>query len=270
MAKDQSPDSKSDRHERVMGNVRLDAALRNALAEVVSDLIAQDADAVLLTGSHARGEAHSESDIDLVVLGQTARRTLLVRRGALLLAESWQSSEDVRQAFQSPEKVGTEVPGWRGAVILHDPRGLAAELKKEAEVWDWELLGDAPDRWVADSITGLAEEIHRLVGDLRRGEPTSAAVQRSVIALHLAPIMAVHKRILYGTEHGLWDRMAEHLGAEWKAAQADALGVTAVSIEQGSKAAIALFQLAVGEVRSLLTEEQARVIDAAIQFDTAR
>jgi Nucleotidyltransferase domain len=244
---------------------RLEARLERMLDEAVSNLQSRGAEAVLLTGSHARGEARPESDVDLLVLGRGGARTLLTQRDTFLLAESWHNSEEVRQTFRSPGRVGTEVPGWREAVILHDPKGVAAELKEEAAAWDWKLLGDAPDRWVADSITGLAEETHRLAGDLRRGELTSAAVQRSVIALHLAPIMAVHKRILYGTEHGLWDRMAQELGPEWGTCQADALGVTAVPVEQGCKAAVVLFRLAVGEARSVLSEDQASIVDTALQ-----
>jgi hypothetical protein len=55
------------------------------------------------------------------------------------------------------------VPAWRGARILADPLGEAAHLQSEAHAWDWTLIGDEADHWVADQVTGFAEEVHRLV-----------------------------------------------------------------------------------------------------------
>jgi hypothetical protein len=61
-------------------------------------------------------------------------------------------------------------------------------------------------------ITALAEEAHKLVVALRVGYRTTAAVQRSVLALRPAQILAVHRRILYGSENRLWTLVADAMG----------------------------------------------------------
>jgi len=67
---------------------------------------------------------------------------------------------------------------------------------------------------VAEEITALAEGIHKLVAALQAGRRTAPAVQRSVLVLHPAQILAVHRRILYGSENRLWDLVADARGEE--------------------------------------------------------
>ncbi|HEV2745545.1 MAG TPA: hypothetical protein VGV91_20495 [Rubrobacter sp.] len=65
---------------------------------------------------------------------------------------------------------------------------------------------------MAEEITSLAEEVHKLVAALRDGHRTVAAVQRSVLALRPAQVLGVHRRILYGSENRLWDLVADAMG----------------------------------------------------------
>jgi predicted nucleotidyltransferase len=52
------------------------------------ELIEQGAEAVILTGSHARGDAHPESDIDLRVVGD-GPSSWLKRREEFLISPAW-------------------------------------------------------------------------------------------------------------------------------------------------------------------------------------
>jgi hypothetical protein len=70
------------------------------------------------------------------------------------------------------------------------------------------------DGWVAGETTALTEEVHKLVAALRAGQRTTAAVQRSVLTLRPAQVLAVHRRILYGSENRLWDLVAEAMGED--------------------------------------------------------
>ena len=142
--------------------------------------------------------------------------------------------------------VCTVVPGWREALVIHDPEGKAGPLKRRC------------DAWVAEEITSLAEEAHKLVAALRAGHRTMAAVQRSVLALHPAQILAVHRRILYGSENRLWDLVAETetMGGEWHVAQSAALGLNEEPLEETCRAALQLYGLAVDNVCQLLGESQ--------------
>ena len=237
-------------------------ALRIA-RDLAATLAAHGAGAVVLLGSHARGDAHRESDIDLYALGEAAGRPeyRLERHGGYLVSLSWRTVERERESFRSPEEAGGAVPAWRAAVILHDPDGIAAALRREALAWRWDLL-DARrcDEHVAEGLTGLAEEVHKLVVSLERGARWTAAVQRSVLALRLAGLLALHHRALYDTENRLWDLVAARLGERWVRAQGAALGDAGQPFEESCAAALTLYALAAAEVRPLLDDRQHAVV----------
>jgi nitrate/nitrite-specific signal transduction histidine kinase len=108
-----------------------------------------------------------------------------------------------RQAFKNPSEAGGIIPAWRNVAIIYDPKGIADSLKREAKRWRWQHLNKKADRWVAEEITGYAEEVHRLIGNLQLGRRSAAAIVRSVLAIKMAQILAAHSRIFYDTENRL-------------------------------------------------------------------
>lgn len=168
-----------------------------------------------------------------------------------------------------PGSVCAAVPGWREAVVLYDPAGGAASLVETAKAWTWEPLAESCDRWVAEKVTSLAEEVHKLVAALRREDVTTAAVQRSLLVTHLAPILAVHRRILYGSENMLWDLVGSVMGEEWRRAQSSALGINDESFEETCQAALKLYRIAADEVEHLFDDRQERVVRYARKLSTS-
>jgi len=243
---------------------RLSEPVRSTALQVAEELAERGARAVALVGSYASGEAGPESDLDLLAVGPKSYSWNLQRRDGLLVSVSSRPFEEYRKAFALPEEVCAVVPGWRGAVILHDPEGLAAAMVREAREWDWGPLERRCDAWVAEQITGHAEEVHKLVAALRSGNTSAAAVQRSLLAVHLAPVLAVHRRILYGSENRLWDLVSDEMGEEWRLLQAGALGQGDETFEETCTAALRLYELADGEVAALLDERQRGVIGYAL------
>lgn len=229
-------------------------------AEIGRRLMDGGAEAVVLAGSVVRGEASAESDIDLYAFGPRASYTLW-RHSARLISITWRSPEAEREAFLTPSKAGAVIPAWRSAHILFDPRGVAADLQHAATEWTWDVIGRPRlDQYVAGEITGLAEEVHKLVGSLRSGRRWTAAVQRSILALQLAPVLSVHLRLLYETENRLWDLVAEEMGAEWRQAQDDAF---AAALEPACRAALRLYAMAAQNVAHTLEPQQREVVSYA-------
>ena len=232
-----------------------------SVAREVADELARDgAEAVVLVGSHARGDAGPESDVDVHAVGPGDFSYRLERRGGLLVSVSSRPLGSYREAFREPGSVCAAVPGWREAIPLHDPEGIVASLIEEARAWTWGPLERRCGAWVAEEITSLAEEVHKLTSALHREDRQAGAIQRSILAVHLAPILAVHHRILYGSENALWDLVSNAMGEEWRQTQSRALGLGGEPLDETCRAALKLFGLSADEVKGLLDGRQKRVV----------
>ena len=228
-------------------------------------LVEQGAEAVVVFGSWVRGDAYEESDLDIHAIGK-GTPTRLERYRNFLVSISWQTAKQDCRAFKDPKQAGGIIPAWRNAFILHDPKGVANALRQEALAWRWESLGKKTDRWVADEITGWAEEVHKLVGNLQVGRRTAASVQRFLLAIFMGKVLAVHHRLLYDTENRLWDLVSARMGPVWTRLQSAALGEEGQSLEESCKAALQLYILAAREVKNLLNAQERRVVDHACKI----
>jgi hypothetical protein len=243
------------------------ACIAHAVANEAFD---RGGSAIVLAGSHARGDAQPESDVDLYVIGDGPDYRLQ-RRGQRLVSVSWRTADAERAALYEPSLAGAVVPGWRNALIVLDPQGIAAALRREAIGWDWQAIGsDALNGWVAEDVTGFAEEVHKLVASVRSGNVTVASVQRSILALRLARPMSVHTRLLYETENRLWELVGREMGEAWQIAQSIAFGETGDDHAASCHAALALYRLAGAAVWSLLDARQREVVEHAMRLELPR
>ncbi len=238
-----------------------DPQIADLARTVATELVAEGARAVVLAGSHVRGDATELSDIDLYAIGVGAPYALRVVDDRLV-AVSWRTEDEEHSALRHPASVCAVVPAWRAAHVLHDTAGVAERLQREAEAFEWTAIAAQCEAWVAETTTGYAEEVLKLVSARRRGDRVVAAIQRSVLALRLPLVMAVQHRLLYETENRLWSQVADAMGQRWSAAHTAALRLRPG--EDADRAALTLFGLAVSEVRSLLTPSQQAVVDLAL------
>ena len=240
-----------------MPSGRPSARALSVAREVADELVAWNGtEAAVLVGSHARGDAGPESDVDILVAGPREFSFRLERRGGLLVSVTSRSLEAYRLELTEPGSVCAAVPGWRGAVALRDPHGGAASLIEAALAWTWEPLGERCDGWVAEEVCSLAEEVHKLVAAIVDERRATAAAQRSVLA--------VHRRILYGSENRLWDIVSNAMGEEWRVAQSAALGLGDEGFGETCRAALGLYGLAAQGVRSCLNARQRGVVEHAL------
>lgn len=243
---------------------------RDIARQVAVDLVADGAAAVVLGGSVVRGDEHAYSDIDICAIvpkhddrtGDRPEYSLRIVADRLV-SVSWRTADGVRELMDSPPDAGGAVPAWRGAEIIADSMNTAAMLRNFAHEWRWARIDDACDAWVADAIVGYVEEVYRLAGLLGAGRMLPAAVIRSVLALRVPHILAVHRRIFYDSENALWDLVGEAMGGDWPLVQSQALGIDAEA-ESAARAALQLWTRAAAEVDSVLDAQAREVVAAAV------
>jgi len=240
----------------------IEPRVRCVVDSITAALVEKGAEAVVLVGSHATGGATPISDSDIAAVGDGPPYRLEIQ-DALLVSMGWATAEEQIRRLCDPEWLGTHVPGWQHSVVLHDPDGVAADIKQQALDWRWERAKTQCDEWVAANVTGLAEEVLKLVASLRTGDDLNAAVLRSVLVHRLAAVMAIHRHLLYGSENKLWSMVAHELGASWGAAQAAALGVSVDDLQESCRSALELFELAAQEACEVFNERQLAVVDHA-------
>jgi len=243
----------------------MDASVIRVVKALVPELAAAGASSVLVTGSQACGDAHRESDVDVLVLG-VGEEYRLRRCEPHLVSISWTTPEQVRELFSAPDAAFV-VPGWRTALVVYDPKNAAAELQAAAQAWTWETVGDERcNAHVAAAVTGLAEELHKLVTARELDRKWTAAVQRSLLALQLAGAMAVHHRMIYDSENRLWDLVAGRMGPAWMRAQSAALADAGQPFDESCRAALDLYCLAAHVAEGLFSAEQQEVVAHALRL----
>ncbi|MFZ0698644.1 MAG: nucleotidyltransferase domain-containing protein [Thermoplasmata archaeon] len=214
---------------------------------------------MVLGGSWARGDAHRESDIDLWTFGLRSENEVLWRP-PFMVTVSKTSYRRERTKLRTPPYIGGSVPGWKVALPLYDPEGIARRLKSEARRFRWPPVSKKCDRWVAQQIVGWAEEAVKLVRALATGNDATAAVQRNLLADQLGFVMAIYRRMFWDSENESWERIGREVGGDWAAAQRLALGIPRASLEQSCSAALSVYALTATMVWKCLNTQQRAIV----------
>ncbi|MDQ3777708.1 MAG: nucleotidyltransferase domain-containing protein [Actinomycetota bacterium] len=239
----------------------MDEEIRALAAAVSARLVEQGAKATLLTGSHARGHARPDSDIDIFAVGDgpSGWMELVDSR---LVAVYWWSPEEIRRRMLNPEEALLAVRSWREGALLDDPTGVGAELQREAREWTWNKIEREADAWVADKLVVWAEYVQKLARAVESGRRLDAAALRAQLAVQLSELIAVRRRLMEQSENGFWETVAEAGGSEWRDALGRALGLHGE--EPAAAGAVELFRLVTEEARDLLDERQRAVVEHAL------
>ena len=241
--------------------------LERLIAEQAAALAQSGAEAVVLHGSFSRGQAHHLSDIDLTPLSADPNAGPphhVEQHSDRMFVISWRTPSAVQSSYRDPAQLGAAVPAWRSATALYDPRGVAAELIEEAKRWSWNTVSEAVDAYVADGLVGLAEEVYKVVAGITFEQHRLAAVNRAVLALQLAHLVALRRGLLWETENVLWDMVADELGEEWAIDQDAAFGLGDAPTSEQMRAALTLYTRAAREIAPLLDDRQRAVVRGAI------
>jgi hypothetical protein len=252
-----------------MNHPRLDREIEALLEQVSADLLDRGARATLLVGSHAKGTARPDSDVDIFAVGEGPHESFFIVDGHRVSVHWWQPEQARERIFQ-PQSAFLAVSAWRDAVVIDDPHGLGVELQTQAREWRWEAIEAEADAWVVDKLVGWAEYVMKLAAAVEAGRELDARALAAEITLRVAEVCAVQSRLLAESENGLWEQIAIAGGPEWRRAQEQAFAAHGESAAEAATGAIRLFELAVGEADELFDEEQRELVEHALATSRSR
>jgi hypothetical protein len=177
-----------------------------------------------------------------------------------MVCVKFSTTAEERRELRNPGRLDGAVPGWRNAKVLRDPNGVAARLQSEARRFRWQPLRKARDAYIADLLTGLAEEVAKLLRALETGEQETASVQRNLLANRLAFLWLLSQENLWETENGLWEAAGRTSGAQFRSMQRAALGTDQPRWRASCEAALRLYSLTARSSLSKLRGEKRRIV----------
>lgn len=238
--------------------------IKAIVSSVSEQLIDGGAQAIVFTGSYVRGTAGPRSDIDLYAIGDGPEYRL-ERHNDRLVSVSWRTKEAVEEEFREPRDAGCAVPGWRDAIAIHDPGGIAAELMQAASDWTWDEIGeDKLNCWVAEELTGYTEDILKMVAMIENSDLHAATAQRAWLSIELPFIMSIYLRQLYGSENVVWKMVASAMGPDWVRIQHAAFGLNGESALETCRAVLTLYLATYRHISHHCDDRQHEVIKLGI------
>jgi hypothetical protein len=173
--------------------------------------------AIVLTGSHARADAGPHSDIDVLrLLGSSASG--IPPAGSYLLeghlvVVSDITPDEVEGWFTLPETAVRVISGLRLAYPLIDREESFAGIQRRARAFTWDaVLQERADRWASHQMAGWAEEAHKGLEGLRRGDTGRLLNARHGLSFGLCRVMQVQRGILETGDNAFYEVVAEAVG----------------------------------------------------------
>ena len=234
-----------------------------------------DVAALVLMGSHARGDAAPFSDVDLVRFVRSAEaakaKTLLV--DDQLVVVSTVTPERIDPWFCEPGEAVETIRGLRQARSLLDRADYFAAIQARAHafVWDEQMQRKA-DQWASAELVGLIEEVHKGLNGLVEGGRGRLLNARFGLSWLLSRVVAVQGGILMRGDNGIYDDLVNALGAEsrWIRLRRTAWGIendagVAPILAQQVVAGLQLYIETVQLVASALQPEDAPKVNATVE-----
>lgn len=232
--------------------------------EVIAELIREGPEVVWLAGSYARGDFARYSDVDLGVITTGEARPVQRRvAGEKLVSVSFTTEERTLASFDNPGLAGAAVPGWRSAVLLHDPGSTGARLKRHAQEWDWSRIEPARVAWLRNGAGVASELVLKLLNGRERGDELETTRQRNALVEHLLRLLAVHLRLMYDSESRLYRDVNSALGEPWTSLASSALGVRATAPLSAQRAALGMYEQAVVLLDPIMDEAGRELLSLA-------
>lgn len=238
--------------------------------------------AIVLLGSHARGDAGPYSDIDLLrlVAGDagdlTGAGSHLIDDTLVVVSDA--SPEQVESWFSDPAQAVKNVGGLRRGRALIDREATFATIQARAHDFTWtpELQALANQQASAE-LVGWIEEAHKGLEGLRRQDPGRMLNGLFGLSFGLSWVMQLQRGVLISGDNGFFDEVAAATGPDprWTQLRAVAFGVGEVngrppSLRERVVAGLGLYVTTVELMAAALAPADRPLIEATVALINAQ
>ena len=244
------------------------------IQSVLEKIPTPDVIGVGIVGSYARGQESKFSDVDMdIFTGKLPenpydRYTLRYWDGKLVSLK-FTLLDDELEALTNPRRAIWAVPGLQGMKIVLDKDGSLAELQKMAQKFDWSALQPAADEFAAEEIMGNAEEVHKILSGLARGNESTVLYATWGLVKNMLEAVAVQRGIMVVSENRYFDLIQSSVGhdTKWVSAFRTAWGLDPVSSQYQSRgaAALRLYRLTAAMFDGLIPEKHREVVKQTLK-----
>jgi Nucleotidyltransferase domain len=212
------PDNEQTWSTRVNEPCLVAAVSQDFMSKLVTELDEDAVTAIILTGSVARGEATPYSDVDLTRFVQegfeyTAYKPYTYREGRLISINT-RTISHYREQFTVPQEAIFVIPNLREARILLDKDRAFRRLQQEAEVWTWEPLQGAADRYAAGILITYIEYVHKTLRAFLNQDIFALSEMTLGLFSALTDAIAVHGGMLVASGNTYFRQVQETVGLE--------------------------------------------------------
>jgi hypothetical protein len=187
------------------------------LGTLVAELDGDQVRGIILGGSHARGDATPYSDVDLACFVPDSFRPLRKRfmyRGGHLISIGLKTLEGVQGQLTQPDLAIWIVPSFRQARVLLDKDGSMRQLKQMVEDFTWEPLRTEAIDLAGHILTSDAEFVHKLLGNLWKGNLPGVAYATTRLFIDATISMALSSGVFITTDSLYYQEVETTVGLD--------------------------------------------------------
>ena len=245
---------------------------RELIAEIDNDTIR----GIVLGGSHARGDATPYSDVDLACFVPDTFRPLrkhyLYREGHLI-SIGQKTLEGVKEQLAEPFQALWVVPGFLQAKVLLDKDGSMKQLKQMVENFSWDSLRLQATGFADHILTSDAEFVHKLLGNIWRGNLSGIAYATLRLFDGATMAMALYYGVFITTDNMYFQEVESAVGSDsnWThyhrlLSGVKTIGEDTTSLNARGKLALHLYRETASLLMPTLNEQRRNVVEHVLNL----
>lgn len=227
--------------------------------------------AVVLMGSHARGDAGPFSDVDIVRFCDSdpqhaAAETQLIDLHFVVISTVGPSK--VSDWFSKPEEATASIAGIRAARPLWDPDAHFEHIQNRAITFQWDAaMQDKANAYASAEMVGLIEEAQKGLEGLRRHGIGRLLNARYGLSWGLTNVMRVQRGILISGDNASYAEVLADIGteSEWAEASRDVFGLTGLSLSDQVRAGLRLYRVTARMLDDILHERDRPLVHEVLR-----